>query len=152
MSDTTNGDSTASAADRQAAIQAVITQRDIARARIQQERQTVDDQLFDLRFPEPPRQPSQEDNATIGKLNEAKEALEKTEEQLMLNTLVALNSLPAVQGLVVDLKRVNDNLKAKTQEVQAVAKRLQEINDVITKVNGVLASLTQLAGLLGALA
>jgi hypothetical protein len=151
MSDATNGGPASSAAQRQAAIQAVITKRDSARARIQQERSTVDDHIFDLKFPEPPREPTTAESATIKKLEDAKDALAKADEQLMFDTLIALNSSPAVQGLVADLKKVNNDLKAKTQEVQAVAQRLTKIAEVIGQVDGVLASLTKLVGVFGAL-
>ncbi len=129
-------------------IQSIIADCEKARTRIKAHRAELEGDIFALENPPPPQQPSAADDAEVDKLDTAMDALLHAEEELLLDYLMVLNSSAAVTQLKNSLVAVNSELKAKVEDVNAVAKRLTKVADTIKVIDGIVNNLTKLAALI----
>ncbi len=143
-----NDSDATSAEQRKEAIDAIVAACKKSRAIIAAQQDKLSDEIFDLSNPNPPRQLNDAENAELAKLDNAMQALLRAEEGLLLDTLIAFESSDAVKSLADALKGVNSDLKTKITNVQAVAKRLTKIVEVISQIDGIVKNLTKVAALL----
>jgi hypothetical protein len=112
-----------------------------ARARIIKDRKKLSSEIWDLENPPPPKQP---DYKKIDKFDAARTVLLKAEEKLLLDTLINLNSSTELKKLQAALDGVNSDLKAKIQNVNALAERLTGIANTIKMIDGIVSNIAKL--------